>query len=134
MGIDVLLGLIGTLGGMVLPPIVDFVKKKFLPAESDTPERTISTLATTQPAAVAGYVDSLAKYLQSQVAFFNRDVVGKPSQWVVDLRACIRPLTVCFSFGMLGLEGGAIITLDAGTRAGFLTVIGNWIGSRIFQH
>ena len=41
MGLEVILALVGTLGGMVFPSIVDFVKKKFIPASNDTPERTM---------------------------------------------------------------------------------------------
>jgi hypothetical protein len=133
MGIDILLGLVGTLGGMVLPPIVDFIRKKFIPEENDTPERTMGTLATTKPEVLPGYVESLSKYLQAETAYFNRDIAGKPTQWIVDLRAAIRPLAVAGSFIALGLEAASVLKIEPVTRAGLLTVIGNWIGSRIIQ-
>jgi hypothetical protein len=133
MGLDLILGLVGTLGGMILPPVVDFIKKRFIPAENDTPERTIGTLATTQPATVAPYVEALAKYYQAQTSYFNRDVVGNPSLWVINLRACIRPIVVISSFIVLGTEVFTNLKLDPATRAGMLTVVGNWIGSRIIQ-
>jgi hypothetical protein len=131
MGLEVILGLVGTLGGMVFPSIVDFVKKKWIPASNDTPERTMGTLATTKPETLAPYVASLAAYLEAQVKFFNRDVVGTPSVWVVNLRAAIRPIAVIGSFVIIGLDMLQSLKLDPATRAGLLTVIGNWIGSRI---
>lgn len=134
MGLEIILGLVGTLGGMILPPIVDFVKKKFIPASADTPERTMGTLATTKPETLAPYVQSLALYLEAQVKFFNRDVVGTPSVWVINLRAAIRPFAVIMSFAILGLDMLKQLQLDAGTRAGLLAVIGNWLGSRINEN
>jgi len=131
MGLDVILGLAGTLAGMVFPSIVDFVKKKWIPASNDTPERTMGTLATTKPETLAPYVQSLALYLEAQVKFFNRDVVGTPSTWVIDLRAAIRPMAVILAFAIIGLDMLKQLQLDPATRAGLLTVIGNWIGSRI---
>lgn len=131
MGLEVILGLVGTLGGMVFPSIVDFVKKKWIPASNDTPERTMGTLATTKPETLAPYVQSLSLYLEAQVKFFNRDVVGTPSTWVINLRAAIRPVAVILSFAIVGLDMLKQLQLDPATRAGLLTVIGNWIGSRI---
>jgi len=134
MGLEVILALVGTLGGMILPPIVDFVKKKFIPASSDTPERTMGTLATTKPEVLAPYVSALSAYLDAQTKYFNRDVVGTPSIWVINLRAAIRPVAVVASFLIIGLDLVKQLELDAGTRAGLLTVIGNWIGSRINEN
>jgi hypothetical protein len=131
MGLDVILGLVGTLGGMIFPSIVDFVKKKWIPAANDTPERTMGTLATTNPEFLPTYIQALAIYLEAQAKFFNRDVVGTPSGWVIDLRAAIRPLAVVLSFAIIGLDMLRQLTLDPTTRAGLLVVIGNWIGSRI---
>ena len=134
MGLDVILALVGTIGGMVFPSIVDFVKKKFIPASNDTPERTMGTLATTKPEVLAPYVAALAQYLEAQTHFFNRDVVGTPSTWVINLRAAIRPIAVISSFLIIGLDMLKQLQLDPATRAGLLTVIGNWIGSRINEN
>jgi hypothetical protein len=133
MGVDIIAGLISTLGGMVLPPVIDFIKKKFIPAENDTPERTLATLATTNPDVMPKYLESLSLYLKAQGDFFNRDVVGTPSFWVIDLRAAIRPIAVVFAFSLLGLQGLNFLTVDPVTRDGLLVLIGNWFGSRIFQ-
>lgn len=134
MGLDVILALVGTLGGMVFPSIVDFVKKKFIPAANDTPERTMGTLATTKPEVLAPYVTALGTYLEAQTKYFNRDVVGTPSVWVINLRAAIRPVAVIASFLIIGLDMLKQLQLDPATRAGLLTVIGNWIGSRINEN
>jgi len=140
-----ILDLIATLGGLIVPPVFDFVKKKFIKSESDTPERTIGALATTKPEAVPGYVEALAKWLDSQVKFFNRDVVGAVSQWVVDLRAAIRPIGVILAFVTLG--GMIYLTITSGfsqfdvvpevlddmlvgIRLSCETMISSWFGSR----
>lgn len=133
MGIEVILALVGTLGGMVLPPIVDFIRKKFIPASNDTPERTMGTLATTKPEVLAPYVTALGTYLDAQTKYFNRDVVGTPSVWVINLRAAIRPIAVIASFLIIGLDLAKQLQLDPASRAGLFTVIGNWLGSRIIE-
>lgn len=91
-----------SLGGLVIPPVFDFIKKKFIPA-SDTPEATLSTLATTKPEIIAGYVEAQAKLLEAQAKYFNRDVVGHISGWVRDLRASIRPIFVILGIVFLYL-------------------------------
>uniref|UniRef100_A0A6H1ZPI2 Holin n=1 Tax=viral metagenome TaxID=1070528 RepID=A0A6H1ZPI2_9ZZZZ len=126
-----ILTLIGTLGGMLIPPIVDFVKKKFIPASNDTPERTMGTLATTKPDVLAAYTESLGKYLDAQTRFFNRDISGVPSLWVINLRAAIRPLSVVGAFLIIGLDTIQWFKVDPSTRAALFVIIGNWLGSRI---
>lgn len=82
------------LGGLLVPPIFDFFKKKFLKPSQDSPESTLSTLAVTKPEVMADYIRANSVQLEAKVRFFNRDVIGQVSQWVVDLRAAIRPLFV----------------------------------------
>jgi len=126
------LEIIATLGGMFLPPVFDFVKKKFLKPSSDTPEATMSALATTNPEVLPQYMAAMSGWLEAQVKFFNRDVVGTPSTWVVDIRAAIRP--VCTVLCILALVADTIpglSALDQGTRVGMLAIIGNWFGSKI---
>lgn len=117
--------------GMIFPSVVDFVKKKFIPAANDTPERTMGTLATTSPEVLSGYVAAMSTYLDAQTRFFNRDVVGAPSTWVINLRASIRPFAVIASFVLIGLDYFNYFEVDPVTRGGLLLVISNWIGSRI---
>jgi hypothetical protein len=118
---------------MIFPSIVDFVKKKFIPASSDTPERTMSTLATTKPETLAPYMDAMARYLDAQTKFFNRDISGNPSVWVVNLRACIRPFAVIASFFLIGLDYFNYFEVDPTTRAGLLLIISNWLGTKIVE-
>jgi len=107
MGLDAIVAL----GGLIIPGLFDFVKKKFIKGENDTPERTIGTLATTKPDVLADYTRALGDYLKAQVDFFNRDVIGQASGWVVDLRAAIRPFGVILSFVILG---GMVIAMFTG--------------------
>lgn len=44
-----LLEAITTLGGMVIPPVLDLVRKKIIGRDSETPEATLATLATSKP-------------------------------------------------------------------------------------
>ena len=143
---------IATIGGLIIPPVFDFVKKKFIKAENDTPERTMGTLATTAPEHLAKYVEALSKYKEAEVKHFNRDVIGIPSMWVVNIRAAIRPIVVCVGLGFFffdiasplaqalfskavesGADQAALFELDAGTRLFFESVIASWFGSRVFQ-
>ena len=119
------------MGSLIVPPAFDFIKKKFVKESNDTPERTIGTLATTKPEALEGYIKALAELKDSAVKFFNRDVIGSPSQWVVDLRAAIRPLGVIISFGILCCIAGDIMSKVEGIRLSCECIITSWFGSRI---
>lgn len=133
MGLD----LIVSLGGLIVPPVFDFIKKKFIKSENDTPERTIGSLATTKPDILPQYVEALSKLKDSEVKFFNRDVIGQPSLWVVNLRAAIRPITVVV--GLIALLCSSLehfpyfgyFQLHGGTRLFFEAVIASWFGSRL---
>lgn len=129
MGLDI----IAALGGLVVPPLFDFIKKKFLGKGQDTPEATISTLATTKPEVLPDYVKAITEYLQAQVSFFNRDVSGQISTWVSDLRAVIRPAATILCIVALILDGLKVVDLDPSSRFTFETVTSSWFGSRIFQ-
>jgi len=89
--------IISSVLGFVGPPIFDFLKKKFLSPKSDTPEATLSALATTKPEIMAPYTDALARLFDAKTKFFNRDVVGDISKWVCNLRSIIRPLFVIYT-------------------------------------
>jgi len=140
MGVDALLAI----GGLIFPPVFDFIKKKFISASNDTPERTIGALATTNPEALAGYTAGIAAYLKSQVDYFNRDVTGTPSQIIIDLRAGIRPVAVIIAgVTLLGLAIAACLGVKidpsieptlAGVRYTCETVVSSWFGNRIALH
>jgi len=132
-----LFDIIASIGGLIIPPVFNFVKKKFIKSENDTPERTIGDLATTKPEVVPDYVQALSTLLDSKVKFFNRDVIGSPSQWVVDLRAVIRPAGVVMAFFILGylvvtspVETASVL----GVRASCEVMVSSWFGDRLTIH
>lgn len=136
-GIDAIVAI----GSLLLPPVVDFVKKKFLKKEQDSPEATMSTLATTKPEVLPAYVTAITAWIEAQVKFFQRDVSGTPSQWVVDLRAVIRPLGTVGAGLVLGIMVVAALAgkkpdpLMADTLAGVRysceVIVSSWFGDRI---
>ena len=138
MGIEAILAL----AGLVIPPTVDFIKKKFLKGQ-DTPEATLSTLATTKPDVMPAYIDAQSKLLVAQKEHFNRDICGIPSQWIIDLRAAIRPIGVVVSFGILiGLGiayyGDVEITESArpmveAVKYSAILILSSWFGDRLVR-
>jgi len=137
MGIDAIVAL----AGLALPPVFDFVKKRFLTPEEDTPEATMSTLATTKPEVLPEYLAAMTGWLDAQVKMFNRDVTGTPDQWVVNLRAAIRPVGTVGAGMILALMVYASITgykpdpsmieTLTGVRLSCEVVLSSWFGSRI---
>jgi hypothetical protein len=137
MGIDAIIALVGLLA----PPAIDFAKKLFLKPDKDTPEATMSALATTKPEALGAYVEAMAKYLKTQIDNFNRDISGVPAQWVVNMRAAIRPIGTIGSILILAILGFMAITgvqvdpsmkdtID-GVRYTCEGIASSWFGSRI---
>jgi hypothetical protein len=124
-----LLEAITTIGGMVLPPVVDLIRKKILGREEDTPEATLATLATSKPEVIPAYVDALAKLEQARTAYFQRDIVGSASRWVTDLRAAIRPIITAMALIALIVGYFGYFTLDEATRATFCFIVGSWFGT-----
>ena len=116
---------------MIAPPIYDFIKKKFLKPEIDTVESTMSALATTKPEVMAPYILAITEKLKVDIQWFNRDVIGTPSLWVINLRASIRPVTVVISLTILAISMLDISNLDPGTRLFLEANISNWFGSRL---
>lgn len=117
--------------GFLAPPIFNFINKKFLSGKEDTPERTISSLATTNPDALAPYLDGYSKLLESQTKFFNRDVVGNISLWVSNLRASIRPLFVIISLIVVIIALSFSLKIDTNFSALMDLCISSWFGSRL---
>jgi hypothetical protein len=140
MGIEAILALVG----LALPPVVDFIKKKFLKPGQDSPEATLSTLATTSPAVMPQYVEALAKQIAAKTQYFNRDISGVPSQWIIDLRAAIRPIGVITAFMALFVMALAMYVLQIeipesavpvidGTRYACVVIVSSWFGDRLSQ-
>lgn len=137
MGVDAIIAILGLLA----PPVIDFVRKKFLRRDQDSPEATMSTLATTKPDVLPSYVTAMTGWLEAQVKYFNRDVSGTPSPWVCNLRASIRPigtiLSVLFlatlaTMSMTGVKVDPSVekTLD-GVRYTCEAIATSWFGDRI---
>lgn len=133
------LDIIASLGGLVVPPVFDIIKKIFVKKDKDTPEATMSSLATTKPEILPDYLNAVVGHLKAKIDWFNRDVIGIPSQWVVNLRAAIRPTTVIIGLVALVipvliqgfLAKDVSIKLDPGTRYFFEAIISSWFGDRL---
>jgi len=123
-----------SLAGLIAPPAFDFIKKKFLKPGADTPEATMSALATTKPEAIPEFLNAQVSWLKAKVEWFNRDVIGTPSQWVIDMRASIRPITVVACIGAVvyvAVTGEQIE--DAGVRYIIEANVSSWFGSRLVK-
>jgi hypothetical protein len=128
-----LLDAIVSLGGLVIPPVFDFIKKKFLKIGKDTPEATMATLAVSKPEALGPYVEAMSGYLNAQVSYFNRDVIGTLPVWCSALRATIRPVVVIVGLLHFTLNSlyGAAVPLDAGVKYFYEANISSWFGARL---
>ncbi len=122
--------LLSSIGGALISPVYDFIKKKFIGGAKDTPESTLGTLAATKPEVITPYIEALVKLKQQDIVYFNRDVVGSISVFVSDLRAAIRPITVIISLAFLFLDGLAVINLETGARCTFELCVTSWMGDR----
>ena len=122
-----------SLGGLIVPPVFDFIKKKFIKAGKDTPEATMASLAVSNPEALAPYVTAMSGYINAQVAYFNRDVIGTLPVWCSALRATIRPVVVIIGLLHFTLHGiyGASFPMDAGVRYFYEANISSWFGARL---
>lgn len=120
-----------SLGSMALAPAFDFLKKKFIPAENDTPERTMGTLATTKPDILPAYVTAIGSHLKAKGEYFNRDVIGTPSQWVIDTRAAIRPITVIICLVIMFFDSFTFYTAAQEIKLFCIANVSNWMGSRL---
>lgn len=117
--------------GFIIPPAFDFIKKKFLKPSSDTPEATLSTLATTKPDVMPAFIEAHAKLKESETKYFNRDVIGEPSFWVVDLRAAIRPTFTVVSLLLMFCATGFHWQIDQSIQCLMEITISSWFGSRL---
>jgi hypothetical protein len=127
-----ILDAIVSVGSLIFPPVFDFIKKKFLKNE-DTPEATLSTLATTKPEVLPQYTASLASYLDAQTKFFNRDVIGEPSRWIIDFRASIRPAFVALAIISVLIDIFYAVNIDPSLKLFMETTIGSWFGDRLVR-
>jgi len=126
------LGLVTLIGNVVIPPVFNLIKGWINGDKADSPEQTMGNLATTKPEVLPEFVKALALNRESEVKFFNRDVAGTPSLWVINLRACIRPFATIVSFGVL--VASFFTKVDPLTLITCNGVIGNWLGTKIEIH
>lgn len=120
-----------TIGSMFFPPLFDLLRKKVLGRDDDTPEATLATLATTKPDVMPNYVNALAALEKARADSFARDVSGTPAQWLVTLRAAIRPVGTLMA--LVALVAGCFMQLpfDEPFRLTLEAVVGSWFGTRI---
>lgn len=127
-GIDAIMAI----GGLLIPPAFDFIKKKFISSEQDSPERTIGSLATIKPEVLPEYVKSLATLTDTKTRWFNRDVIdGKVSTWVANWRACIRPALITASIIHWTIAILWAIPIEQGLRAAEILLVSEWCGERL---
>ena len=120
-----------TIGSMFFPPLFDLIRKKILGRDEDTPEATLATLATTKPEVMPDYVNALAALEKARADAFSRDVSGVPSQWLVTLRAAIRPVGTMLALVTLVVGCLMQLPLDEPFRLTLEAVVGSWFGTRI---
>jgi hypothetical protein len=122
--------IISPIVGLVSGPLFNFLKLKFLKPKSSSPQDTLSSLAITNPNIIDKYVIAQAELLKAQKDYFNRDVIGEPSKWVVDLRASIRPIFVVFSILLIIASTFFSLIIPASFVPLISVCLGNWFGSR----
>lgn len=127
MGIESIVALAGIFG----PSVMDFIKKKFLKQDKSDPEAVLGNLSLQSPETMPPYVNALSTYLDAQTRFFNRDISGQPSTWIVDLRASIRPLSIIAGFALLAADFFSPGQLDQGTRAAIIANNSSWFGQKL---
>jgi len=127
MGIDALIAL----GGLILPPVFDLIKKKLLKKGEDTPESTMSSLATTKPEVLPDYINAISTYTETKVRWFNRDVTGDIPVWISGWRALIRPAVISFAIFHIGISWAFNTPLDTGIKQFYIAIISEWFGERL---
>ena len=130
-----LLEAVTALGGLVIPPVFDVIKRKGLGLPDDSEEGTLSALARSNPDAMEGYVRAKADLYDAEARFFNRDIAGTPSAWVINLRGSIRPgvTLLCVLALIIEMLPFASLGLDQGTRATMCLIVSSWFGDRLFS-
>lgn len=127
-----ILDFVTSLSGMVIPPVFDFVKKKYINVErEESIEATFNSLALSKPEFVDKYITAYAALLDAKTRYFNRDVIGTPSLWIVNLRAAITPIIVIVCLMLLFLEMSPIFAFHPEMQRFIEFVISIWFGTRL---
>ena len=128
-----LIDALASLAGLIIPPAFDFIKKKFIKSNADTPQATLSSLATTKPEVMPLYIEAQSKLVDSEVRYYNRDVTQQVHTWVADLRAVIRPVFTIVSIALMFLSTMYDWEIDQSIQALMEITIASWFGSRLSQ-
>ena len=129
-----LLDVISSVVGLVFPPAFDFIKKKFLPPKSDTPQATLASLAVSKPDIMPAYIEAQAKLIDAEIRLYNRDVVQQLSAWVADLRASIRPIFTIISLALMFCSAAYHWQIDPSIKSLMEITISSWFGSRLISN
>jgi hypothetical protein len=127
MGIDAIV----TLVSLLAPKAFDLAKGLF--HKKDSPEQIVATLATTNPEALAKYIEAQAKLIEIQNASVNSDVAGEVWEWVYSIRALIRPAITVFGIVHIAIAHvvpDVPVIPDAAMNV-YEMAIGSWFGSRL---
>ena len=127
MGIDAIVSLVSLLA----PKAFDLVKGLF--HRKDAPEQVLATLATTNPDALAKYIEAQAAYAKVQNEAVNADITGNVPEWVSTIRALIRPAITIFAIIHIGINhlGTDKYPISESAMYIYETAIGSWFGSRL---
>lgn len=129
---NMILDFASSLTGMIIPPVFDFVKKKYINVErEESIEATFNNLALSKPEFVDKYIGAYANLLDAKSRYFNRDVIGTPSLWIVNLRASITPIIVIFCLTLLFLEMSPFFHFRPELQRFIEFVISIWFGTRL---
>ncbi len=128
-----LLDIIASVAGLIIPPAADFIKKKFLKSTADTPQATLSSLATTKPEVMPLYIEAQAKLIDAEVRLYNRDITQTVSTWVADLRGSIRPMFTVVSIVLMFVSTAYHWQIDQSIQSLMEITIASWFGSRLIN-
>jgi len=125
MGVDAIVALVSLLG----PKLIDLVRGWF--GAKQTPEQVLAGLASTNPAALAQYVEAQAKLISAENASVNADISGTISVWVSDIRAMIRPFVTVVAAVHIVLAAHWKIAIPQEAMYVYEAAICSWFGSKL---
>lgn len=127
IGIDAAVSLISLLAPKVIQMIQGVIHRK------DSPAQVLSTLAQTNPDAMAKFIEAQAKLIEAQNASINADIYGTVWEWVGSVRALIRPAITVFGILHIAVAniGSTYPPVSDAAMIVYETAIGSWFGSRM---
>ena len=125
-----ILDVISSLAGLVIPPAFDFIKNKFS-RKTTTPQETLSSLAVTKPEVMPAFIEAQAKLTDAEVRLYNRDITQEVSRWVADLRGSIRPIFTVASIIIMIIAIIHQLNIDPALKQLMEITISSWFGDRL---